>query len=864
MSNNRNKILNFIEKQQYLFSNDGLTTKYIADSLGIKRPNVSAILNDLVEHGYLVKTNSRPVFYRIPEKVKAENKEYDFSELIGYDASMRKAIQLAKAAILYPSKSLNTVVVAEPGSGSSRFVDAMFSFALKSNVFCKDAPFVKIVCKNYEKSIASLNDILFGSNQHDDCLIRAKNGMLLIENFDILAANQQSRLLDMINDKFDESQDMPVIVFTCSPRYNLDLFQKIPIVIDLPSLKKRSQEEKLSFISLFFNLESVSSKRTIVVETDAVIALLISDFQYDVKELNYEIKAACANAYVRVVEDNHGEMYVNINDFNIDLNRVLLKRRQYDNEFIDMLRKKDTYIFNGTLIETDYSQSKLFNQVYDNIKKQYHNLTYNGLDRHGIENIINTYIKTLYRKYSYINAVSHQTQHNQLTKIVDKKIIQIVSDWLETCSHTLKRSFKESTFYGLCLHLNALISDSRKSSKMTNIHIQKIIEDFPSEYAETVQFVTKLESKFHISIDLQETIVIMMFIVEESIIEKENHPVLLYVLHGQNVASSLAQVTNDLARKNNVYGYDLDLLVDPKQAYQDIKKILININQGSGIIVIYDMGSIKNMMELLQDELNIDIRLVHIPITLIGIDIARKAGLETDIDNIYHEVITGINNTLTVTSQNKVIITLCHTGEGGAVELKRYIEKYSKLGFVIIPMNISNRHLIVREALNLRKTYQIHAFIGTFDPKLLGVPFIPINDIFSVDPTELDKVLLFEPVSSQNSQYDAVYEYLETEFKYTSITKLKMTLPKVIDDLNSIYNLSDDGKMGVFMHIASLIERKLQGEKHQKLKEKDKIIQVFQDDYKEIRRILKILEKTFCCIFSDSEIAIIIMMMRKI
>ena len=98
----------------------------------------------------------------------------------------------------------------------------------------------------------------------------------------------------------------------------------------------------------------------------------------------------------------------------------------------------------------------------------------------------------------------------------------------------------------------------------------------------------------------------------------------------------------------------------------------MKIDKGQGVIVIYDMGSIKTMLETIEEETNIKIRLINMPITLIGIDIARRCSMESDIDYIYHLTHLEMNKMRNYEEKlNQVIVTLCHTGEGGAIQLKR-------------------------------------------------------------------------------------------------------------------------------------------------------------------------------------------------
>ena len=121
-----------------------------------------------------------------------------------------------------------------------------------------------------------------------------------------------------------------------------------------------------------------------------------------------------------------------------------------------------------------------------------------------------------------------------------------------------------------------------------------------------------------------------------------------------------------------------------------------------------------------------------------------------------------------------------------------------------IPLAISAKDELIHEVSELRKTYDIHCFVGTYDPKIFGIPFIPISKIFENSQEEIDRILMFEPISSSTFNYEDVYQYLSEQFKYVSISKLKSILPGIIDELNTIYHFNEDQRVGLFMHMACL------------------------------------------------------------
>ncbi|MDF2950300.1 MAG: hypothetical protein K0R07_2350, partial [Sedimentibacter sp.] len=545
--------------------------------------------------------------------------------------------------------------------------------------------------------------------------------------------------------------------------------------------------------------------------------------------------------------------------------KSLLKLKGSDDEIDVLIGNREAVIYDKNTDNQGYYDCHYVVDMYSEIKKQYDELSNLGINNSGIENVINTHIRSLFKKYSYYNEIDDSNNLEQLSKIVNPKIIDLVTYFLNTCKKELGRNYKSNVFYGLCLHINSLLTLNFNNQRVDNDQIVKIVQDYPQEYAASVQFAAILKETMDLALPIHEIVLIAMFLIESDESNDNGRPVLLYIMHGSGTASSLRDVTNSLTQCHNAYSYDMALDVGTKQAMEEIKSLIEKIDSGQGVIVIYDMGSIKTMLDMISEEIDVKIRYINIPVTLIGIDIARKCSMESDIDYVYHMANLEMNNMRkNEEKHNNIIITLCHTGEGGALQLKRYIDQYSKLGMKAIALSISSRNELLREVSALKKTYNIHSFVGTYDPKLFGIPFISIEKVFKSSKENLDRILMFEPVNSSSFNYNDIYQYLEEQFKYVSISKLKTVLPNIIDEFSLHYTLSEDQRMGLFMHLACLVERLLEGKSVSNNADKSKIISVFEEDYEAIVKILKTLEKTFKVIIDDNEIATIIMIVKKI
>ena len=175
------RIFDFIKEESSKLTKDtlkqkeGLDAQEIADALGILRNNVSKELNELVRQEQIVKFGGRPVHYvdrtaleklydvalppgplvyesfaacdaaLTPEKKKVE----PFDALIGAHRSLKRQVEQAKAAILYPPDGLHTLIVGQTGVGKTLFAHLMFAYGKTMGRFAEDAPFVTFNCADY-------------------------------------------------------------------------------------------------------------------------------------------------------------------------------------------------------------------------------------------------------------------------------------------------------------------------------------------------------------------------------------------------------------------------------------------------------------------------------------------------------------------------------------------------------------------------------------------------------------------------------------------------------------------------------------------------------------------------------------------
>lgn len=869
MATNKDRIYKYIQKRflkdQKLGNLDqGVQTEEVVKEFNIKRPNASALLNKLIKDGLLTKTHTRPVYYRLSERVTRNA----FDDLIGSQGSLAEAIRQAKAAINFPQGPLPIHIVAKSGSGTSYFSKILIQYAKDQGILSDQARLYEINCMFLADQPTKLNQSLFGDEKQSDIFHRVKKSIILISHYEKLDQSQSYRLQHILESiKHDN-----LIILTTVPQ-NLKKLNLI-IQINLPSFSARPFAERLAIIEKLFENQAQNSGKAIVVSANLMISLAQHNYQHGFKGVEKTITLASAKAYMRSLDDQKDQVYI----ANADLDDSFIIDKTLDiaayQEVERLIGGRERYIFKGqgkTDHFKDQSQNQYFNHLYQKITTNYQDLSDQGLSPQAIQYSVYERVKKIFDQYGFygITNDSHQTNQGleELGKIVTPDIITLTQNYLKYASKELDKKFDNNLFYGLCLHLNSLINlKSNQDHKIAPQRIAQLKINYPQELQLTQKLTKKIKQDYGYHCTQSELVVLLSFLVKPRISKEQTHPVVLYALHGNGAAHQISKVINNLNHADNTYAYDMQLDKPMEKVYGELKSLVKKIDQGKGIIVIYDMGSFSDLFQRIANETNISIRLINIPITLVGLEVGRKSLIHDNLDDIYHNAISDLEylNKKSEVDKQDMIITLCHTGEGGAVQAKDYIEEYSHLGLAIKAMSISDRDALADEVQRLRKIYHIRAFIGTYNPKLFGIPFISLQKIFENKHQDLDKVLSFLPVNTNAKFFDQIYSYYQKELKYTAVDKLKETMPQLMEQLEDQYQLNKDQQIGVFTHIVGIIENIHSGKERQDIDLTNKNLAELNNDIKYLSHCLKPIEKNFDLVFNISDLYTIIAILKKL
>ncbi|MGX8832656.1 PRD domain-containing protein [Amedibacillus sp. YH-ame6] len=862
MKTAKEQIYEYIQKNSLLGLEQGFQTEEIAKKFAIKRSNASTILNQLTVQGLLEKTKTRPVIYSLNNQQKQE--ESCFQEMIGHDGSLKNIVQLAKAAILYPAKMLPTLIVAPIGAGTTLFVRMMYRFAMESQMIKPEAKLQRIDIANYLDNLEIVHHQLFTTNKKENIFLNSNDGVVFIDNANLLPGADLDLLLESIenNELLDLSRILMVFGVTkgCNEEQLARFYLHTPIQMEIPNLNNRPLNERFALINSFFQIEAKQSQIDIVVNSEIITALLLYDCPLNIRQLNNDITAACASSYVRNLTNEKSQIctitQVIMSDFGNDVRKGLLNYKKNASELKNIVNQQQAMIYH----HDDVGLNPSSDSIYVDLQSKEQPLQSRELESKEIQQMLDDLLSDYQNQYQ----LPIKIERANLEKTINPKIIELVDQFIMDCEHKFKKKYSKNVFYGLCLHIHSLILRQNTNIRVNDADLQTIVKQYHQEHLVAQKLAGEIKDKFKISITENEIAILVFFIInyDERVIF--SRPRLLICMHGDSSADSIKNVVVALSNNEQVYSYDLSLNKDIAIAYQELKELIIRIDNGKGIIVLYDMGSFRTMFEHLQRETNIQIRLLNFPFTMVAIDGAHKCIMSNDIEEVYHSLICSVKDYMKQTYRPNVIVTLCRTGEGGAIQLKNYIDKYSKLHYETIPLAISDRSQLVQELNDIELDKNIYTFVGTYDPKLLGIPFIALSDIMNCAKERIDDVLRFKKAVNLEDDYNDIYDFLETQLTETSIKKIRNTVPTILEEIDKSYHIDYSTKIGLMVHFASMINRLLKGEPSAINLKTATYQKCYQDIYKDIAKKMRIIEKQFEIIIQDNEIAFILEIIMKI
>ena len=891
-------------KELEVKSDEGITASELSIFMKLDRANVSRYLNQLYKDGVVNKVEGHPVKYSCVtrneekkskeiKKAYKEIKRNTLDTLVGAKLSLQMPIQQAKAAILYPPRGLHTLILGETGVGKSMFAEAMYNFAIESKVIVEEAPFVRFNCADYADNPQLVMAQIFGvkkgaytgaDSDRDGLLKKAHGGILFLDEIHRLSPQGQEMLFTYIDkghfrvlgdtEKLVHVEAQIIAATTEDPQsFLLKTFsRRIPMVITLPSLKEKNIKERYYLLREFIENESQRVSKSIYFNKNALISFLLYDCPNNIGQLKSDLQLSCARAFLKYKAKNKDYILVDQEDLHQRVKMGLMKLQEYRDEVDEILNNmgdvlKFSYRDKIALIEDsqnleEFKEGAMF---YDRIEQKIEELKNDGIEEKEIDEILNIDIEKYFRKY--IRDLPEKFRKDEISKVVDVEIVDLVEEILLFASKKLNRDYDEKVYFGLALHIQGSLERIRQGIKIFHHKLNFIRGEYAREFIVSMEVASIIDKKFNIEVPLDEIGYITMFLATnpyEQDKARDEKVAVLVIMHGHSTASSMVEVANSLIGEEYVQALDMPLSMKAEDMYKIAMEKVKEIHTGKGVFLLVDMGSLTNFGDMIKDETDIKVKTIDMVTTLLVIEAGRKALNGRGLKEIYESCLEikryGIQGAASKIDQKEsIIITSCFTGDGSAQRLKEIIENNinSKTNIKIHALNILDKDDFYSNIESLSQKYNILAIVGVLNTYVPNIPFISAADILSGEGIDdLEKLI------SQEEEYYKIVESMEKQINnidsYKLIRDIRKTLINIEEHLN--IKLIHEVKIGILIHICFLIDKLNKGGKETPFVMLNEFRHSNNREFILIKQCLKLLEENYSVNIGENELAHIVKM----
>lgn len=846
----------------------GISAQQVALELGIYRSDASADLNKLFKLQKVDKIGVRPVLYRLkktdalPEQPVVEEKmeppavDSAFLGIVGYDGSIKAQIELAKAAIIYPPHGLHTLIVGESGVGKNLLAESMWNYA-KSYWQAKEAaeiPFVQFCCADYAANEQLLLAQLFGyvkgaftgaTEDHEGVVDRAQGGILFLDEIHRLPPSGQE-LLFMLIDKgvyrrLGETNKIRtsnlMIIGATSEDISSSLLmtfrRRIPVQISLPRISERPIHERVNIIVHFVRQEAARLGIPIWIAGKALETFANYNCPANIGELRNDVLLCCAKSYLEY-SAKAGD-YLKLDTKSIP-ERIfaLVKRRTVLDE------KINSFFREGVLVQAHTDPLKMAEEpvhgfhidFYKYIDRKIAQYRQQGVAKQDMAEKVGI---DLEKYFCSVAQVLRKSESSDIpASIIEELVWETADELLKAATERLGRTYGRNTLLALAWHMQQFKKRIDSGHVIYNPNLEQIRSAHKEAFALVEAYKEKISACLGVTVSDDEIGFMVMFLIHGVEEYAKAHIGLVIVAHGRGIARNMAEVTNNLLGTDCIKAYDIPLNRSNVQTIEDLRQVIQQADEGLGVILLVDMGFLVTMEDTLGQKTGIQVRIVPNVTTALALEAGRRLFTTAEsldeavkaICNAYDEYVMTIRQRHEgkewLQKEKKEppnILLVCATGQGVAEKIKEILLEE-------IPEIKSARFTMAGTVVDIdqfiaKTGERFDLIIGSINPQIEHVPFIPVSEIFEHGGIKRIKTLLKTAYDAGKMLEDVkvekhsdTYKLLETQLskfvKALPVNKVARCCIELVDAIAEEFfdgAMEEDCVVRTYLHAACMFDR---------------------------------------------------------
>lgn len=850
MLTNRKRVIQLltVASQQLKPDAIGVSAQFISDKLDIQRSTVSLYLNELVHNGEALKTNTRPVYFvsrstydQNPEKFQEvtgtlaisnqtgiTNKD-PFRKLIGADASLKNVVNQIKSAVIYPPNGMPCLLVGDSGVGKSFIAKMAYEFALTEGLV--KGKFMVLNCAEYANNPELLSSMLFGhvrgaftgaETAREGLLASAKDGYLFLDEVHRLAPESQEKLFQYMDkgsyrplgETKTVSHSNARLIFATTEKTNIDFLQtflrRIPMVIQIPSFRSRTKQEKLNLVASLFLNEAHLINRNIDINSEVTAQLINADLAGNVGKLQSIIKLTCAEALLKKRKLG-GPLQIKITDLPADFTLVdaaittkginPIKIDYHMSQIKEVVVRERTRLF------------EFANEIISISKK----LAISA-DR---KIYFDSTVRTANRIADFVSFDLKRPQAESVLGFLETTIKSVLSNFY--LNFGVNRFNSNSHLLALIvLYLNDFEDDRQVPELKTTLLETK--QQFGQRYELSEQIVQAIANQLSLqNPDLYKLFIFnFIFAQKEQLIPIKTNAVI--VTHGYSTAASIATTVNRLLNNSVYEAVDMPLDASVDEVVTELNRYFKTINTESDLLLLVDMGSLTRLEEMIKHHYEGKVMMMTNVSTAMALSIGQKILQNQLSDETLADIASQVKPQMKVMSANqktKVIVTTCLTGVGGAKYLQQIVKQTTADSIQVITKDF---HQLKENGQQdpIFDRYNVKLIVGTDDPGVSGTPYLSVEEL--INPEIGNQVFMNAfPGMFNTQQLETMNQILVRAFTLDNIASNIAVLnpQKTVVQVEQIVKIIERSlaskfdvylRISLYMHLCFMIERIVQQE----------------------------------------------------